>query len=235
MSDAELSELDRAPARAHPDQERQPARRRDPRGAVPGAGADRRRPPAHGRGAVPRPRLHRGARPRRRHRRRPAAASLAPRRRARGAGRLDPRPVRRRSGGRLRLGPRRDRHEGHGGDGGAGHAPPRPRRPRRRPRSGRGPDPRPAPRRHLLLLRGRGGRRLARRRLAGQRASRLAAGRRRAERGRRHRHDLRRRPLLSDPGGGEGLRRLQDPRQGSLGPRLRSRRRTTPRSWPPRS
>ena len=31
---------------------------------------------------------------------------------------------------------------------------------------------------------------------------------------------VRRRPLLPDPGGGEGLRRLQDPRQGPLGPRL---------------
>ena len=149
---------------ADPDPERQPApgrrRRRAPRRPS-GGGRPRRR-----RGAARDPRADPGSglgRP-------PGCAATAPaasrssssptstssRRPPR---RLDPRPVRGRHRRRLRLGPRRGRHEGDGRDGGRRHPPARRRGPRGRPRPRHGSDPRPDPRRPVRRDRRRGGRR----------------------------------------------------------------------------
>ena len=171
-------------------------------------------------------------------RRRRAPPAVAPRRRPRAAARrLDPRSVRRRRRGRLRLGPRRRRHEGawsrwsswSSACSRAGPAPPAWTRPR---------DPIPGLRRDVLFTctadeeaGGRDG--------AGWLADEPA---RDPPRGRRPQRVRRRvagrsagRRLLPDPGRREGLRGLPDHRPRDVGPRLDAARRQRRRPGAPRS
>ena len=159
--------------------------------------------------STPRPHLPLRALGRGRDPRRRAAAARAPRRRAGGGGGLDRASVQRRGAGRLRVGPRRGRHEGLRRDA-AGR---RPRPPAVRP------DPGPAD--GAVLHRRRGGRRPSRRRGDGARPPGGVRGLHRGgRRGRRVEHDGPRAPDLPDRvrREGHGLDAADRPRDGR--PRL---------------
>ena len=150
-----LRDLIRIPSINPPSTDRPGRRTRG--GTLPRRRPDGGRARARGHRGGPGPRL--GPRPaaRRRDRRRAAAAPVAPRRGARPTRALEPRAVRRGRGGRVRLRPRRRRHEEPGGDGAGGRPPARGGGVRRRPRSRSRSGPRPPPRRPVHLYGRRGG------------------------------------------------------------------------------
>ncbi len=163
--------------------------------------------------------------PGRRNRWRASPAAGPSRRRARFAGPLDPRSVRRRRRRGLCLGSRRGRHEESRRDGARGGPAPGRRSTSGRSQRSERSDPRPDPRHPVRQHGRRGGRRSERDRLDRGRSAGAPPGRGRDQRVRRGCDDIRATAFLPDRRRREGLCGLPPDGPRRVGPRLDAPRR----------